>query len=134
MLLVPQGKFNQFRRNNPKKHAWKYLEPGSTTSTNPIDKAIAMFHLMEPSPSTVWKHYIDQRTEHENDFETNLDEQESGELQPIVYQIKNGAAYVLSETDMELEQLYSIVDGVIPRSLPEYVDDEVRALFLTMNY
>lgn len=118
-----QWKKEQSKKSQNKAN-WKFLQPGSTKSSNEGKQAAAIYHLISPTASTssVWARYMAQRKAADKKLVRVLREQECGECESLLQQIKHGVGNILHDTELDRTQILSVVDGVIPLNID--VDDE----------
>ncbi|KAG6913631.1 hypothetical protein DXG01_005489 [Tephrocybe rancida] len=120
-LLVPSD-LPEFLNSHMKEHTWNRLTPETTTSSNPLKKAKAEFHLIDPEASPNWKAYLDQRHKDNERVAEGLEDY-MGEDLPFMYEkIEQAVDDVLLCTDLSEDERQKMHDCVVPL-LPDVQDD-----------
>ena len=99
---------------NQKEHTWKQLTPGSTESSDYLEKAKAAFHLLDPKESNSWESYFKQRTRADAALKVALDQFAGEEMDGLLEQIRSGFEVALSNTGLAPEQQKVLADGIVP--------------------
>lgn len=114
LFLVPGNVMADYLAKNQKEHTWKQLTPGSTDSSDYLEKAKAAFHLFNPKGSKSWENYFKQRTRADATFKVALDQFAGEEMDGLLEQIRSGFEVTLSGTGLTPEQQQVFADGIVP--------------------
>lgn len=114
LFLVPVNVIKSYLTTNVKKNVWKKLSPGTTDSDVPIQKAEVTYHLIRPHPSPHWQDYLTLRQLTDRSFDATIDGCSAEDLDPLLFQVRNGVEATLGRTGFEEEQAKVIFDCLVP--------------------
>lgn len=121
LVLVPIEDVEDYNEENPlpdpDKYVWRHLEPGQTESSDPLEKAKAIYHVIEPVVSPGWEKYLAQRKAAETSLDDILAPYDIDEIEILVDQIKDSVEDIVMEYDLEANEQFAIADCVVPRSI-----------------
>ncbi|GJE96589.1 hypothetical protein PsYK624_127880 [Phanerochaete sordida] len=119
LVLVPINYVEDYEDENPlpdpERYVWRHLEPGTTESTDPMEKAKAEYHLIDPVDAPEWETYYAQRKAADVALGKTLDDID--EIETVVEQIKECVQDIVGEFELEENEQFAIADCVYPRSL-----------------
>lgn len=114
LTLLAHADLPSYISSNLKTHSWWHLEPDATSSTNPLEKCKAEFHLIHPEKSKDWSAYLEQRKKAVDAFESELSEFAEEDLSAFHEHIDEGVCAALGATDLEEDEQSVLHDAVIP--------------------
>ncbi|KAJ7262070.1 hypothetical protein C8J57DRAFT_1719637 [Mycena rebaudengoi] len=115
-LLMPTD-LAEFGDAHLKQHTWKQTTLLPSASADALEKCVAAFHLLNPTPAAAWGTYFAQRKAAEQHVEEELAAYE-GEDKPAVYEMIDAALdNVLVPTELEdHDNLDKMHDCILPLS------------------
>lgn len=98
-------------------YEWRHLQPGTTDSTDPLEKAKAVYNLINPAASSSWEIYASQRKKAEEQLDSMTESYPFVEYAILLNQVKSCIKYVIEDLNLEEEQRLAIADGILSQSL-----------------
>ncbi|PBK77886.1 hypothetical protein ARMSODRAFT_946724 [Armillaria solidipes] len=114
LTLLAHADLPSYISSNLKTHSWWHLEPDATSSTDPLEKCNAEFHLIHPEKSKDWSAYLEQRKKAVDTFESELSDFAGEDLSAFHEHIDEGVCAALGATDLEEDEQSVLHDAVVP--------------------
>ncbi|CAL1716572.1 unnamed protein product [Somion occarium] len=123
LLLVPNTSWTEYVTTTPKKYPWKHFPIEASDSPDPLEKAKAAFHLLNPQPSRHWQTCLEQR--HFADALRDglrLADFPSQDIDRMNIQIRMSIKSVITSTALSQDEKKILADGVVPMKF--YMTDD----------